>query len=59
LQNAVYGLQNNEGSNPSAKVIVKFEKFLESGEDSRSYGSGSSTFVFIYQNKQWLLQSYE
>lgn len=59
LANAVYGLQNNEGYPPSAKVIVKYEKFLESDKDSRSYGAGSSTFVFAYQNKQWILQSYE
>ncbi|MCI0602041.1 hypothetical protein L0156_03440 [bacterium] len=59
LANAVYGLQNNEGYPPSAKVIVKYEKFLESDKDSRSYGSGSSTFVFAYHNRQWILQSYE
>jgi septal ring factor EnvC (AmiA/AmiB activator) len=59
LANAVYGLQNNEGYPPSAKVIVKYEKFLESDKDSRSYGTGSSTFIFAYQNKQWILQSYE
>ena len=61
LKNAVYGLvNNNDPSAPySAKVIVKFEKFLESGNVSRSYGNGSSTFVFAYRNKQWILQSYE
>jgi hypothetical protein len=59
LENAVYGLQNNEGFPPSAKVIVKYEKFLESDKDSRSYGTGSSTFVFAYHNKQWILQNYE
>jgi len=59
LANAVYGLQKNEGFSPSAKVIVKYEKFLESDKDSRSYGSGSSIFVFAYHNKQWVLQSYE
>ena len=61
LKNAVYGLvKNDDQSAPySAKVIVKFEKFLESDEVSRSYGNGSSTFVFAYRNKQWILQSYE
>ena len=56
LKNAVYGLHHS-GSVPMAKVIVKYEKFLESGSDSRSYGSGSSTFVFVYHNERWLLQS--
>jgi regulator of replication initiation timing len=61
LKNAVYGLVKTEDESApySAKVIVKFEKFLESGEVSRSYGNGSSTFVFAYRNKQWILQSYE
>jgi regulator of replication initiation timing len=61
LKNAVYGLvKNDDESAPySAKVIVKFEKFLESDHVSRSYGNGSSTFVFAYRNKQWILQSYE
>lgn len=61
LKNAVYGLvKNGDESAPyHAKVLVKFEKFLESGNVSRSYGNGSSTFVFAYRNKQWILQSYE
>jgi regulator of replication initiation timing len=61
LKNAVYGLVKNEDESApySAKVIVKFEKFLESNNVSRSYGNGSSTFVFAYRNKQWILQSYE
>jgi hypothetical protein len=60
LKNAVYGLMHTgEGYPPSAKVIVQYEKFLESGEDSRSIGLGNSTFIFAYQEKRWVLQSYE
>jgi hypothetical protein len=60
LKNAVYGLINDEdGTVPYAKVIVQYEKFLESEKDSRSYGSGSSTFLFAYHNHRWTLQSYE
>ena len=60
LKNAVYGLMNSQqGSEPAAKVIVKYEKFLESASDSRAYGTGNSIFVFAYQNDRWVLQSYE
>jgi hypothetical protein len=60
LKNAVYGLINDEeGIVPYAKVIVKYEKFLESENDSRPYGSGSSTFLFAFHNNHWTLQSYE
>ena len=60
LKNAVYGLMNTQqGSEPAAKVIVKYEKFLESAEDSRAYGTGNSIFVFAHQNDRWVLQSYE
>jgi hypothetical protein len=44
---------------PAAKVIVKYEKFLESADDSRSYGSGSTIFVFANQEDRWVLRSYE
>ncbi len=58
IKNAVYGLIRNP--NPStlyhAKVIIKYEKFLESEQESRSYGSGSATFLFAYQSNQWVLQ---
>ena len=57
LKNAVYGLNNQNG--PSAKVIVKYEKFLESGQDSRSIGVGNSTFMFAYQVDRWVLLSFE
>lgn len=60
LKNAVFGLMNvQDGFVPSAKVIVKYEKFLESATDSRSIGEGSSSFLFSYQNDRWVLQSYE
>ena len=60
LKNAVYGLMNTQqGSEPAAKVIVKYEKFLESASDSRAYGTGNSIFVFAYQNDRWILLSYE
>jgi chromosome segregation ATPase len=60
LKNAVYGLMNTqEGLKPAAKVIVKYERFLESAGDSRSYGSGSTIFVFANQEDRWVLQSYE
>jgi len=60
LKNAVYGLMNTQqGSEPAAKVIVRFEKFLESSNDSRAYGTGNSIFVFAHQNDRWVLQSYE
>jgi hypothetical protein len=60
LKNAVYGLMNTQlGSEPAAKVIVKYERFLESAEDSRAYGTGNSTFVFARQDDRWVLQSYE
>jgi len=61
LKNAVYGLVKTENDLAPyhAKVIVKFEKFLESRDFSRSYGNGSSTFVFAYRSGQWILQSYE
>ena len=61
VKHAVYGLvQTEDATAPySAKVIVKFEKFLESGSSSKSYGSGSSTFIFSYRAGQWVLDSYQ
>jgi TolA-binding protein len=61
LKHAVYGLvQTGDQTAPySAKVIVKFEKFLESENSSKSYGNGSSTFLFSYRSGQWVLDSYQ
>ena len=59
LKNAVYGLNNQSGDQPFAKVIIRYEKFLESGQDSRSYGKGSSSFYFAHQKDRWVFQSYE
>jgi len=61
LKHAVYGLVQNQDETAaySAKVIVKFEKFLESGHTSKSYGNGSTTFSFSYRGGQWVLDSYQ
>ena len=60
LKNAVYGLvMGDSGDPPYAKVIVGYEKFLESNNSSRSYGNGSTTFVFAFRNNEWILQSYQ
>ena len=61
LKHAVFGLvQTGDESAPySAKVIVKYEKFLESENSSKSYGNGSSTFLFSYRGSEWILDSYQ
>jgi regulator of replication initiation timing len=61
FNHAVYGLAQteDEAAPYSAKVIVKFEKFLESNQSSKSYGNGSNTFLFSYRNGQWVLDSYQ
>lgn len=55
---AVFGLvQSRDAGAPyTARVIVKFEKFLESNKESRSYGSGSQEFRFVYRNQKWVYQ---
>lgn len=59
LKKAFYGLI--ETGNPKvpyqAKVIVTFEKFLESGNESKSYGKGSTMLMFAYRNNRWELLS--
>ncbi|MCI0444668.1 hypothetical protein L0152_15855 [bacterium] len=59
LKKAFYGLI--ETGNPrvpyQAKVIVTFEKFLESGNESKSYGKGSTMLMFAYRNNHWELLS--
>ncbi len=61
LKKAVYGLvRTGDAATPyQAKVIVPYEKFLESDSVSRSYGTGSTTFIFVHRRGQWLLQTYE
>src|SRR5262245_38016380 len=48
LKKAFYGLieTGNERVPYQAKVIVTFEKFLESGTESKSYGRGSTMLMF-------------
>jgi hypothetical protein len=59
LKKAFYGLI--ETGTPQipyqAKVIVTFEKFLESGTESKSYGKGSTMLMFAYRNNRWELLS--
>lgn len=56
---AVYGLiTTGDPEIPyRAKVIVKYEKFLESEKKSDSYGSGSTTFLFALRKNRWILES--
>lgn len=56
---AVYGLiTTGDPEIPyRAKVIVKYEKYLESEKKSDSYGSGSTTFVFALRKHRWVLES--
>lgn len=58
LQHAVYGLvQTKDPRAPyAARVIVTYEKFLESHKESRSFGSGSQEFNFVYRNQKWVYQ---
>src|SRR4029079_6318369 len=55
LQKAFYGLieTGNAWTPYHAKVIVTFEKFLESGNESKSYGKGSTMLMFAYRNNHW------
>lgn len=59
LQKAFYGLieTGNTWTPYHAKIIVTFEKFLESGTESKSYGKGSTMFMFAYRNNRWELLS--
>jgi cell division septum initiation protein DivIVA len=59
LKNAFYGLieTGDERSPYQAKVIVTFEKFLESEKESKSYGKGSTMLVFSYRKRKWVLDS--
>lgn len=56
LQHAVFGLiQTRDRRAPyAARVIVKYEKYLESQIESHSYGSGSDEFYFVYRNGKWV-----
>jgi chromosome segregation ATPase len=59
LKKAFYGLieTGNERVPYQAKVIVTFEKFLESGTESKSYGKGSTMLMFAFRNNRWELIS--
>ena len=59
LKKAFYGLieTGNPGVPYQAKVIVTFEKFLESGTESKSYGKGSTMLMFAYRKNRWELIS--
>lgn len=59
LKKGFYGLieTGNEKVPYQAKVIVTFEKFLESGTESKSYGKGSTMLMFAYRNNHWELLS--
>ncbi len=61
LKKAIYGLvRTDDPVTPyQAKVIVPFEKYLESNSTSRSYGTGSTTFIFVHRAGKWFLQTYE
>jgi hypothetical protein len=58
---AVYGLiTTGDPEIPyRAKVIVKYEKFLESEKKSGSYGAGSTTFLFALKKNRWVLESFQ
>jgi cell division protein FtsB len=59
LKKAFYGLidTGNERVPYQAKVIVTYEKFLESGTESKSYGKGSTMLMFAHRNNHWELIS--
>ncbi len=59
LKKAFYGLIETGDTRVSyqAKVIVTFEKFLESEEESKSYGKGSTMLLFSYRQNRWVLDS--
>lgn len=59
LKKAFYGLieTGDERVPYQAKVIVTFERFLESEEESKSYGNGSTMLLFSYRHNRWLLDS--
>ena len=61
LKSPIYGLVRNEDPTIPywAKVIVRYEKFLESSSVSRSYGTGSIQFLFAYTNDRWVLINYQ
>jgi hypothetical protein len=61
LSRAIYGLIRTEDRTIPyrVKVIVPFEKFLESENKSKSYGAGSTTFLFGLTKKGWVLEKFE
>lgn len=60
-KNAVYGLVRND--NPAtpyfARVIVPYEKFLESEKNSRSISKGSTKLLFAYRKNHWTFEKLE
>ncbi|HSE40956.1 MAG TPA: hypothetical protein VLH08_09350 [Acidobacteriota bacterium] len=61
FQKAFYGLidTGDESVPYKAKIIIQFEKFLESEKESKSYGKGSTTLMFSYRKRKWALDSAE
>ena len=56
-KHAVYGLnQSKDRKTYAARVVVKYEKILESETDSRTYDTGSQEFRFAYKNGKWVLE---
>lgn len=61
-KNAVYGLIRQEDDPDSpflGKVLVPYEKFFESGTQSKSYGRSTTEFVFLYTRGKWILKSFK
>lgn len=58
---AIYGLvRNHSKDNPyMAKVIVPYERFLETESGSKPYGKGTARFLFTYHKGKWSLVSHD
>jgi uncharacterized FlaG/YvyC family protein len=58
---AVYGLVRSE--NPAmpylARVIVSYQKFLESEKESRAISKGTTRFLFAYRKNRWTFEKIE
>ena len=61
LKRAVFGLVRSDDPRTPyfAKVVVRYERFLESENESKSYGFGTINFLFAYRNGHWLLETYQ
>ena len=58
---AVYGLVRSD--NPEvpyfARVIVSYQKFLESSKESKQMSSGTTRFLFAYRKGRWTFEKVE